>query len=290
MSALAVWVFRAVWLTLPFTAGPLFGEALDPVSGLFLLVAGLGSWLVWGLVLLASLVPHTVTLTALRIAAPASLAAAAWAAVEADSAGVAVAGLLATGAAAVLSLTPWIGARFVDGTSYGDERRLPLRPPAVLLAGPIPLSWAAAVVGATAGPLLLAVEQWVAGAIVTAVGLVVAVVAVRALHRLARRWLVFVPAGVVIHDRMALSEPTLVPSGRMVALGLAPAGTAAEDLTLGASGTPLRLALAEPMELTKGEAFGREAGERVKATELLVAPTLPGLALRIAAERGLPIG
>ena len=35
------------------------------------------------------------------------------------------------------------GEAFVDGSSYGDERRMPLRPPVAVLAGPVPLAWAA---------------------------------------------------------------------------------------------------------------------------------------------------
>jgi hypothetical protein len=41
--------------------------------------------------------------------------------------------------AAVISLSAPVGDRMVNGSSYGDERRMPLRPPGVLLLGPFEL-------------------------------------------------------------------------------------------------------------------------------------------------------
>jgi hypothetical protein len=292
MSTPVVWAFRAAWATLPLTAGPLFAEALEPTHQTFRLAVGGGLWVVWAAALLGALVPHVLTLTPVRIVAPAAVAAAVWAAVAAEEPGwpVVVVAVVAAGAAATLAFSPGLGDRFVDGSSYGDERRTPLRAPVLLAAGPVPVVWAATVAGATAGPLLLASRQWVTGAALTAIGLPIAVLGVRSLHRLARRWLVFVPAGVVVHDHLALGEPTLFPTRSLVAIGPAPADTSATDLTLAAAGTPLRLALAGPTTVVTGAGFGRRRGEELRVVEVLVAPGLPGRALAVAAERGLPIG
>ncbi len=86
--------------------------------------------------------------------------------------------------------------------------------------------------------LLLAGGRWVVGGIVAVVGCFAAAVAGRALHGLARRWLVVVPAGLVIHDPL-LAWPTRCCSSvrRSLALGPAPAeADDALDLTSGASG------------------------------------------------------
>ena len=114
---------------------------------------------------------------------------------------------MAVGGAAlalVAAFSPLTGDVFIDGSSYGDERRFALRVPTALVFGPVPLAGIGAVAAPIAGPLLLAAEQWLAGALVLAIGVPVAVVSVRALHGLARRWVVLVPAGLVLHDPHAL--------------------------------------------------------------------------------------
>ena len=50
-----------------------------------------------------------------------------------------------------------------------------------------------------------------AGAAATAVGAPLAAAAARRLHVLARRWVILVPGGVVVHDPLALREPVLMP-------------------------------------------------------------------------------
>ena len=135
------------------------------------------------------------------------------------------------------------------GSSYGDERRMPLRVPGPLLAGPLVLVWAVAVAGVAAGPLLLAARQWVAGAAAMAAGLPAAGVAVRSMHTLARRWLVFVPNGLVVHDPLVLVEPVLLRRADVRSLGPAPADTAALDLTRGALGLALEVRLVPPVSL-----------------------------------------
>src|SRR5205085_10800148 len=125
---------------------------------------------------------------------------------------------------------------FVGGSSYGPERRFSLRTPVPLLLGPVELAWLAVVVPAVAGPLLLAARQWVAGALLLAVGAVAARWSVRSLHLLARRWLVFVPAGLVVHDPMVLTDAVLFPKRMVSSIGPALADTAdgALDVSWGA--------------------------------------------------------
>ncbi len=287
------WATAAIWLLLPFTAGPSFGDALDPRSRAVQVVATLGLWGLWGIGLAAALVTSTVSLTAIRIIGPASLAAAAWAAlVVPDGADLPEAVALGvTALVTVVVLSAPVGDRFVNGSSYGDERRLALRPPGVLLLGPIELTWAAVVVGAAAGPMLLAARQWVIGGVALVVGGVVVVVGVRVLHVLAQRWLVFVPAGVVVHDRMALSDALLVQRQRIAGMGAAPADTTATDLTVGALGLALEIDLTAP-ETILPAATRRLTGPRpevgfVEVDAVLVAPTRPGWVLAEARRRRL---
>ncbi|MDP9387374.1 MAG: hypothetical protein M3Q48_05450, partial [Actinomycetota bacterium] len=197
---------------------------------------------------------------------------------------------LATAALAVaFAFLPETGTWFVNGPAYPNERRYLLRAPAPLLLGVLAVVWALAVGPLVAGPLLLAAEQWVAGGVVLAVGLPLAVVLLRAVHGLARRWVVFVPAGLVLHDPITLADPVLFRRQVVALLGPAPAGTDATDLTQAAPGLALELALREevPVLLTKP---GRRPGEAASLTRLLFTPTRPGAVLAEASRRGLPVG
>jgi hypothetical protein len=287
VGSLGAWPARVTWLVLPVVLGPALGYALDDASRPVRVVASIGLWLGWAAVLVATLVPTTVSLTALRVAAPAAVVAAV-AAVVADGASAAtVVGLVGALLAALAAFWPGTGEAFVAGSSYGDERRMPLRVPGPLLAGPLVLVWAAAATGVAAGPLLLAARQWIAGAAVLAVGLPVAVVAIRSLHTLARRWLVFVPNGVVVHDPLALAEPVLLRRADVRSFGPAAADTAALDLTRSALGLALEITLAAPVSVVLARGGRHGVSEATTAAALLVSPTRPGAVLAEARRRRL---
>jgi hypothetical protein len=278
--ARSAWPVRVSWLALPLLVGPALGDALAGASRPVQLVASIGAWAAWAAALVATLVPTTVSLTALRLAAPSGVAAA-LAALVADGPGPAtVTGLAGALVVAMIALAPETAEVFVDGSSYGDERRLPLRTPAGLLLGPAELAWAAVVAGVAAGPLLLAARQWAAGAAAVVVGVVAAWWGARALHTLARRWLVFVPTGVVIHEPLTLLDPILVRRNQVLAFGPAPADSEALDLTGGASGLALEMRLIVPIEVvTAGPRRG--SAELAEVTAVLVTPSRPG---RVVAE------
>ncbi len=283
------WPARATWALLPLLLGPALGDALGEHS---LAVARTGSILAWGTwaaVLVAVLLPRTVSLTALRIATPTALAAASWAALADDPGAVDALAVAGAALALVAAFSPFTGDVFVNGSSYGDERRLPLRIPGPLVFGPVPLAWAGSVAAPIAGPLLLAAEQWVAGGVVLAVGLPLAVVAVRALHGLARRWAVLVPAGLVLHDHHSLVEAVLFPRASIRRLGPAPADVADTlDLTQRAFGLAVELELRDPAEVSPRRP---DKTVRVESVDrLLFTPTRPGALLGEAASRRLPVG
>jgi hypothetical protein len=274
---------------LPLAAGPALGDALAEAFGddrPVQVVASVAAWLVWVVVLVATLVPTTVSLTALRTAAPAAVLASLAALVTVGVTPAAVLGLVAALVAALAALAPETAEAFVDGSSYGDERRLPLRVPAALLAGPAEVAWLATVAGVGVGPLTLAAGRWVTGAVALAAGLPAAWWGARVLHSLARRWLVFVPNGMVVHDPLTLTEPALLPRANVRSLGPAPADSAALDLTGGASGLALEVRLAEPVTLMPVPR-GRRPAEVTEVAELLVTPSRPGRVLAEARRRRL---
>ena len=279
-SAVLPWVLRAVWAALPFVAGPGLAALLDDWSEPVRTTASVALWAEWTVVLVATLVPHPVCLTILRMAAPAGATASVAVAVEGHGTGALLHWLLVL----ALAFAPETGRWFVNGSAYPNERRFPLRPPGPLLLGPILVAWVLAIGVPAAGALMLAAGRWVAGALVLAAGLGLAVVLGRALHTLSRRWLVFVPAGLVVHDELALADPVLLRRQTIRSFGPAPAGTDALDLTQRALGLALRIETSEdvPLVLTTP---GNRAGRPASASALLVTPTRPGAVLAEARAR-----
>src|SRR6187200_1819009 len=89
------WPARITWGLLPLLVGPVLGDALSEHSLAVARTASGLAWTTWAGVLVAVLLPTTVSLTALRITTPAALGVANWAAITGDggaSAAVAVAG------------------------------------------------------------------------------------------------------------------------------------------------------------------------------------------------------
>ena len=283
------WPARITWGLLPLLLGPALGDALSEHSLAVARTASVVAWATWAGVLVAVVLPTTVSLTALRIATPAALGAANWAAVTGDGGPPAVLAVTWAALAMVAAFSPLTGDVFIDGSAYGAERRFALRVPTALLVGPIPLAWIAAVTGPIAGPLLLAAEQWVVGALVLAVGLPLAVVAVRALHGLARRWVVLVPAGLVLHDPHTLVEAVLFPRAMIQRLRPAPAEADADrrDLTAAALGLALELDLVEPAVISPRRRGGAVQVESV--TSLAFTPSRPGALLTAARERRISV-
>jgi len=292
-SPLYPWVLRAVWAALPFTAGPALAAALDARSPAVQATASIGLWAVWGVALCATLFRHPITLTLVRLVTPLAVLSAAWTALAttgdrppgANAAAIVVA-LATTSLAAALSFLPETAMVFVNGPAYANERRYPLRAPGPLLVGPLYLAWALTVVPPIAGALLLAARQWIAGGVLAAIAPAGAFVLGRALHGLSRRWIVFVPAGLVLHDPITLADPVLFSRQTVSSVVLAPKGTTATDLSQRAPGLAIEVALSEPAMLVLTRP-GQRIGPTIHTDHLLFTPTRPGRVLADARDRKL---
>jgi hypothetical protein len=279
-------LLRLLWLTLPWTTGALLGDALHGRIDSAQTTASLLAWIVWGISLIALMVPRPATLTLVRTAVPASVLAAGWAIVATEADATAAFGLAAAIVVTALVLSPAVGDTFADGSSYGDERRMLLRAPGAALFGALPLAWAFTVGGALTGPLLLGAQQWVAGSIALVVGLPLAVVGVRSMHPLTQRWVVFVPAGFVLHDHLALAEPSLFQKRHLHSLGPALAGTTATDFTMRSPGLALEVRLLEPQEINV--VVSRRVAEVRELASCTFTPRRPGAVMAEAVRRNLP--
>jgi hypothetical protein len=284
MERLLPWLVRGLWAGLPFTAGPALAAAIGSSSRPVQLVASTLLWLGWAVGMVATFAPHPLALTALRLVAPAAVVATVAAGVADEPSALAVAW---AAVACAWTFAPAVGAACVNGPAYPNERRFLLRPPGPLLAGPLPLAWALSVAGIASGPLLLAARQWVLGGVVLVVGWPVALLLVKSIHNLSRRWVVFVPAGVVLHDPVVLFDPTLFSRQTITAFRPATAAdTGSYDLSQRAPGLAIQLELEEMTTVTLLKP-GRREGVAIHATGLRFTPTRPGAVLEEARRRRL---
>ena len=278
---------RAAWVLLPLALGPAVAKALHDLSPGPRSTASIALWLLWAVGLTVTLVPLPATLTALRLGVPALAAVALWSAPAGTDAFRTTAGLAATTLGGAAAFSASTSDRFVDGASYGDERRFLLRTPGpvVLMLGP--MATLAALAGLTIGPVLLLDARWVAGGLAVALGVPTTALAVRALHRLSRRWIVLVPAGLVLHDHLALAEPTLLQRAGLARIGPAAVDTDAADFTQQARGLALEVRCREPHDVLPA---GRGRTTEVAAIEaVLCSPNRPDVVLDEAGRRRLPV-
>ncbi len=296
-----LWPARALWLVGPLAAGPALRDLLASRADTPALVVEVVLWLAWFGVLVATLVPTPLSLTACRIATPAAVAGLGVVAVAEGTSSANIGALAWALVVSAVCYLPDFGDRMINGSAYGSERRMALRPPGYVLVGPAQMAFLAVLAGLV-GPLALILsERWLLVAIAVPVGALAAWAGARVLHQLARRWVVFVPAGFVIRDPVHLVDAILFRRNQIVALGPALAtgnntsgstsgadgAPARTDLTGGARGLALEVALREPTPITrriKNEANSEETAN------LVFTPTLPGAMLSEARIRGLKIG
>jgi len=283
-DSIPVRALRAVWLVQPVTLGPALADGFHDLDGhTFLSVS---AWVLWGLGLLATLVPRPVTLTTIRIGGPAAAALSVWTATTVDDTALVAVALGGAFVLGVLSHWPAVADTYVDGASYGDEKRFLLRAPGPVVLALGPLAWALTVAGVVVGPLLLASGDSAVGSAACVAGLPIAAASARALHHLHRRWIVLVPAGFVLHDHLALADPTLLPRDALTSVGPASADTDAHDLTQAARGMALEVRCREPHDLRPAS---RDGSAEVVVTEaILCAPARPDAVLAEAKRRRLP--
>jgi len=285
---IAPWLVVALWSVTPLVVGDLLDSAVDDTALRWFVAVG--AWAVWATTLTASLIRLPIALTVLRLGTSAGLTAAVFGGTGADASAAANAlGIVVPAVAFLLAMSADVGALFVDGASYGDERRFPLRPPVMLVVGAIPVAWAVLICGAAGGPLLLASQQWVAGSIAILLGWPAALAAFRALHGLSRRWLVFVPAGVVIHDFLTSREPFLMTRAAVAEFGPAAADeTLAGDLfidgTQNAAGIVLMIDLHDAVDVVPRPPRGQPF-QVTKVKKVAFVPSRPGAVIAEARNR-----
>jgi hypothetical protein len=288
-SRWSVWMLRVAWIATGVAGSEAVEAAVDgrsdPVRAVALIGAGGG----WVLAVAAMAIPSTLSLTVTRVVVPLSVVAAAATALGGAGGSEAAAFAVAAMLSALIALASEVAHIFVQASAYGDEQRFPLRPPLgyLLVAVGAWVLWAPATV---AGPLLIAAGQPIFGGLLALVAIAGAVLLFPRWHRLSRRWLVLVPAGMVVHDPLVLGETMMIPRARIAGLRLAQAGTEALDLTGPAAGHAVEISVTEPVTVLIAPTPAHRTGRAVHMRACLASPSRPGRALTAAKARRLPVG
>lgn len=288
-GTVTLWAARAAWLAVAVVGGRAVGDAVADRSDPVRLVATVGGWVGWGAGLLALAVTGVVTLTAVRAIVPASVVVAVVTAFGGADAGSVLALAVPAAVAAVLVAAADTGQVYVQASAYGDERRFALRPPLGYLL-PTVVSWAVWLAAVIAAPLAWASRAWAVAAAATVVAVVASLLLPRRWHQLALRWLVTVPAGLVVHDPVVLAETVMLPARQIDGVGLVrDRSGGAADLSGPTPGIAIGVALAEPATVVLAARPATPRGTAIHLTSFLVTPSRPGAVLREARRRGLPV-
>ena len=266
---------RVGWLAIAVLPQSL--SASNGVSG----ASTVGFWLAWGIwvvIALAVLVPHPLSLVTVRLLAPLlALHTGATVLEESTLQWSTVLALLLMIAVSATAFSARYGTVHAQAAAYGHERRHLLRPPMAVLA-PLALVW---LVVAALGAVAMRGEQLAVSLSTTALFIALAVFMLRRALVLSRRWLVFVPAGIAVHDPLLLRDTFMVRNHDVRALREAASNTEAFDVTGTTWGTPLELVLSHPHDVSLSPFGARLTGtlDRLHVTALMVAPSRPNIAL-----------
>lgn len=288
LSTIVVWVARAAWLVVAIIGGEPIGQALEDRSRMLQLAGTVSSWVGWGVGAVALAVAGVATLTVARSVIPAPLVVAAAALIGGSEPGAGVALVVPAAVAAAAVCSAEFGRVYIQASAYGDEQRFGLRPPiGYLIASAV--SWLATATALVITPLAWAANAWLLGVAVTIVAAAGLALLPNRWHQLSRRWLVLVPAGVVVHDPVVLNDTLMMLSRTIVSVSLDEPGIASQtaaDLTGPTPGLGVEITLAESTLAVFAATPSDPTGRAIHLTALVVSPTRPGSVIRAARARG----
>ena len=257
---------------------PLLASSLETANAGPRVLAQVSLWALWAVLLLCVALPSSMSLTAVRLVAPAHSAIVGIVAL-ADPNPASIVALVISIATSVIVFMAEVGAFFVQRSAYGDELRFPLRPPTPMIVVQT-LTWLLWVGSAVVGSLALVNEAWVAGGILVAISVLGLAWLPPRFHRLSRRWLVRVPAGLVIHDHVLLAETAMFSRSAVVATDIVSDIEDAADLSGGGRSAAVRITLTDFDTVVLAATADQPGGRAIHVRSLVVRPSRPGRTIR----------
>lgn len=282
-------IMRVIWISLPLLCGPSLADSFNDFKLLLRTTVSISLWTFWVLILLSTLIATPISLAIIRIGAPAAAALSLWSALETSGSVSGIIGLAASAITACVALSAPLGDRFSDGASYGDERRFLLRAPGPVLLLLGPLAWLTSVAGLTVGPILLLNKNFLLGSLISLCGFPLAALASNAIYQLGKRWLVLVPAGILLHDHLSVGDPTLIPRNQLANFSPAKVETNALDLSQNSFGLSLEIQCLTPLSMMLRTGTRKTTNETSIVESFLINPVRPNVLLAEAQKRGLRV-
>jgi hypothetical protein len=286
---ISLWTLRVFVVALAAVMAVAIGRAAhDRTDGAAVVALAVWALIVFTLVL-AAVVPGPLSLTVVRVLTPATVPAtiAVWALGSGAFWG--VASLATAVITTMVGLSAEAAEALVQGSAYGREQRLPLRTPVIMLL-PMLLIWSVWCSVLLGAVLELGGRQWLIGGVLAVLAVALGWLLGQRFHAFSRRWLVVVPAGLVVHDPVVLAETLMVQRTNVAVAHLAPVDTEAADLTGPAAGHALEIVLRDMELVVLAKSATESKGKALHVQSILVAPTRPGRALAALAAGKIPVG
>ena len=118
-------------------------------------------------------------------------------------------------------------------------------------------------------------ENWIAGTVFAVIAAALSYILPSRFHRFSRRWLVGVPAGVVIHDSFALAETAMFMKQSIAHIGIETQSENSEaaDLSGGCRGPSITIALHEFDKVILAATRKNPGGKALHVQTMRVCPT-----------------
>ena len=281
LAHISLWVPRCAWVLLALAPNAL-GASLQSHARTTELVFTGAAWALWSVVTGALFWLSPLSLTAIRMVVPAVFIGVLVTIFTDPEIGRVwpLIGFLLVTVVCIAVFLPLFGALHVQASAYGNERRLPLRVPRTQIL-PIVLAWLV-IAGSLCGALFAgAAHIWWLLIATSAIFATAVKLLTPQLHRFSRRWLVVVPAGVVVHDQLLLAETFMVRTSSVVNVVLSASSKDTLNLTGSTRGDFLLVYLRDAENIALSPYLSRLLGtlDAVHVKAYAVAPTLAGQAL-----------
>ena len=254
---------------------PLLDQAIADYATLAGTATLIALWALWAVAFLCILVPSCTALTCLRLAVPSNLAVVLFTILATDSwSPRSLVSVMLSLICVSTVFSAEVGNAFAQLSAYGDERRFLLRCPTDMVIVQC-LMWTLWVGTAITAVSFFNDENWIAGTVFAVLTAALSYILPSRFHRFSRRWLVGVPAGVVIHDSFALAETAMFMKQSIAHIGIETnsENSEAADLSGGCRGPSITIALREFDKVILAATRKNPGGKALHVQTMRVSPT-----------------
>ena len=284
-KSVLLWLARVLWILVAALSENIISELVNVDSSIGSIIAEIIVWSLWFVTFLALLVPATISLTVIRTLGVLFISVIGLELITAEFSMFTRASLVAIiGCLLVYFFSALLGDVMINGSAYGSEKRFILKPPTFMLFTYLAIIWGLFIV-LSITTIQLLIQNNLIGYLTLITVSALGFFGGKILHQFSRRWLVFVPAGFVIHDPLFLNNSVLFKRNNIEHLttsGIRTIDDETIDLTGGSSGLSSSLKTKEEITIDL-----KSEKTQAETRNIRFAASLPGLVLKEARSRGI---